>query len=243
MTPKSTRISDRCFSPVGSRFSRAFMISTLALVALFSAHGQMHSESWTCSDLPPIPGSPKDIKTSMPGSEGQDLWLSYLPRSANGDSQLLGEGGLVPYDAVWLPDDPTAVTFKTDGDVFLGDLFVPGGTYSLYFLPTQRGWKLIVNKESGQRGNVYDAGQDLGTVAMTQAPAADCQVLTIDFGPIPGRECFGRCDARNGSFVPHDSFGKPLIHFAWGQANFYVVIQPPPRSHRVTTSADSPKSP
>ena len=43
----------------------------------------------------------------------------------------------------------------------IGDLIVPPGTYTLYTLPDEHGWKLIVNKQTGQWGTVYNENQDL----------------------------------------------------------------------------------
>jgi hypothetical protein len=37
----------------------------------------------------------------------------------------------------------------------------------MYFLPSQRGWKLILNKQIKEEGNIYDEKQDLGRVDMT----------------------------------------------------------------------------
>lgn len=75
-------------------------------------------------------------------------------------------GGLVPYDKVWRTGANAATTLKTTGTLMIGNLTVPAGTYTLYSLPSQSGWKLIVSKQTGQWGTEYNEGQDLGRVAM-----------------------------------------------------------------------------
>jgi hypothetical protein len=41
---------------------------------------------------------------------------------------------------------------------------VPAGTYTLYTLPGEKAWKLIINKQTGQWGTQYDQAQDLARV-------------------------------------------------------------------------------
>jgi hypothetical protein len=55
-------------------------------------------------------------------------------------------------------------------------------TYTLYTLPTEAGWKLIVNKQTGQWGTVYDEKQDLGRVDMkVGSNATPVEMMVIDF--------------------------------------------------------------
>ena len=62
----------------------------------------------------------------------------------------------------------------------IGDLKVPKGVYTLYLLGGEKDWKLIVNKQTGQWGTVYDESKDLGRTAMkvTKVPTA-AEVLKI----------------------------------------------------------------
>jgi hypothetical protein len=91
-------------------------------------------------------------------------------------------GGLVPYDKVWRTGANAATTLKTTGSLLIGDLKVPAGTYTLYSLPSQSGWKLIVSKQTGQWGTVYNEGQDLGRTAMkVGSTPAPVDVFNISF--------------------------------------------------------------
>jgi hypothetical protein len=78
---------------------------------------------------------------------------------------------LVPYDKVWRTGANAATTLVTDKPLMLGSLMMPAGKYTLYTLPAATGWKLIVNKQTGQWGTEYDPSQDLGR--------ADMQVETL----------------------------------------------------------------
>jgi len=76
-------------------------------------------------------------------------------------------GGLVPYGQVWRTGANAATTLKTEGDLTIGTLNVPAGTYTLYTIPGEKEWTLIVNKQNGQWGTDYDQKQDLGRVTMS----------------------------------------------------------------------------
>ena len=69
-------------------------------------------------------------------------------------------GGLVPFDKVWRTGANAATTLKTDAALEIGGVAVPAGTYTLYTLPGEKAWKLIINKQTGQWGTQYDQAQD-----------------------------------------------------------------------------------
>lgn len=76
-------------------------------------------------------------------------------------------GSLVPYGQVWRTGADEATKLTTEADLMIGNLTVPKGSYSLFTLPTESGWKLIVNKTADQWGAFkYDEKQDLGRVDM-----------------------------------------------------------------------------
>lgn len=76
-------------------------------------------------------------------------------------------GGLVPFGKVWRTGANEATILTTEKDLVAGDTTIPAGKYSLYTLPAADGTaKLIVNKQTGQWGTVYDEKQDLARIAM-----------------------------------------------------------------------------
>ena len=91
-------------------------------------------------------------------------------------------GALVPYGKVWRTGANPATSIKTTGDLKIGDLAVPAGSYTLYTLPEASGWKLIINKQTGQWGTVYNEPQDLGRTPMTVGSnASPVETMVIDF--------------------------------------------------------------
>jgi hypothetical protein len=79
-------------------------------------------------------------------------------------------GGLVPYGQVWRTGANAATTLTTEADLMIGSVHVPKGTYTLYTIPGEKEWTLIVNKQTGQWGTEYNAAQDLGRTTMTVTP-------------------------------------------------------------------------
>lgn len=93
-------------------------------------------------------------------------------------------GGLVPYGKVWRTGANPATSLVTEGDLRVGDLHVAAGKYTLYTLPAAPGtpWMLIVNKQTGQWGTVYNEDQDLGRTPMHSATlSAPQEDMTISF--------------------------------------------------------------
>jgi hypothetical protein len=96
-------------------------------------------------------------------------------------------GALVPYNAVWRTGADEATVLTTEADLMIGTLAVPKGSYSLFTLPTESGWKLIVNKTAKQWGAFnYDEKQDLGRTDMkvgkTSAPVEQFTITLTKAG-------------------------------------------------------------
>jgi len=89
---------------------------------------------------------------------------------------------LVPYGKVWRTGADEATALNTDIDLNIGGIKVPAGKYTLYTLPSEGTWKLIINKQTGQWGTKYDESQDLGRVDMkkTDLPQS-VEQFTISF--------------------------------------------------------------
>lgn len=75
-------------------------------------------------------------------------------------------GGVVPYGKVWRTGANEATSLTTAVDLTIGGAKVPAGSYTLYSLPTESGWKLIINRQTGQWGTEYDEKQDLARVEL-----------------------------------------------------------------------------
>jgi hypothetical protein len=97
--------------------------------------------------------------------EGARLTVDYGRPSVRGRKIF---GGIVPYGKIWRAGANAATGFVTTTDLLIGGVTVPKGKYTLYALPGSKEWMLIVNRQTGQWGTVYDAGRDLARVKMTK---------------------------------------------------------------------------
>jgi len=103
----------------------------------------------------PAPASPPAQASVKIGAA--TVTIDYARPSMRGRKIM---GGLVPFDKVWRTGANAATTLKTDAALEIGGVAVPAGTYTLYTLPGEKAWKLIINKQTGQWGTQYDQAQD-----------------------------------------------------------------------------------
>ena len=95
--------------------------------------------------------------------EGKKIVVDYYAPSLHGRKML---GNYVPYGRVWCPGANVATGLTTPVDLQLGTLKLPKGTWSLWAIPNEKDWTLIVNKQSGQHHLDYDSAEDLGRMKM-----------------------------------------------------------------------------
>ena len=94
---------------------------------------------------------------------GKRISINYGRPSMNG-RKIMGE--YVPYNRVWRTGSGKSTTLVTEADLEFGGMEIPRGAYSLYTFPTESQWKLIVNKQTGQWGTIYNPQQDLARIVM-----------------------------------------------------------------------------
>ena len=124
----------------------------------------------------------------------------------------LGSPGLVPTDSVWRLGANVATTLTTDLDITIGDKFVPRGSYSLFVLPTSAGWKLIVNRATGQWGTDYDAAQDVARIDLrTRTTAEPMESLAIFLVPQVELNAQGQAAA-----PPPGTMPRGVLRILWG---------------------------
>ena len=147
------------------------LFATLALgLGVFALVGRLNAQP---------PGSPHETAKATVG--GASISIEYGRPYMRGRKIM---GGLVPYDQVWRTGADAATTLSTSKALLIGGATVPAGKATLYTLPAEAGWKLIINKQIGQWGTEYNQAQDLARVDVARkALSAPVDQLTIAIEP------------------------------------------------------------
>ena len=133
-----------------------------------------------------MPGD-KKAPLSPPGKaettiNGKKITVDYSRPSMRGRKIV---GALVPYNKVWRTGANSATSFATETDLDIGGEKIPKGKYTLYTWPSEKTWKLIINKQTGQWGTEYDQAQDLARVDLKkEALKKPVETFTISFSPV-----------------------------------------------------------
>jgi len=156
------------------------------------------------------PKSPPETASATIG--GKTVTITYNSPRVNGrEGQIFTRDGLIAKThksyPVWRAGANAATTLKTDGDLMIGDLNVPAGTYTLFVdISDPAQWKLIVNKKTGEWGLAYDASQDLGMTPMNMSkPPSMVEDLTYT--------------------LTDDGGGKGTLTLAWENVSASVPMQ------------------
>ena len=193
------------------RFSRSIcaIASTTLLAVVCSPLGaQMAGEAAPAKDAP-MPSPPATASVKLGGGT---IDIHYNTPHMRGRKIM---GGLVPYDQVWRTGANPATTLITTAPLVFGTLLVPAGTHTIYSLPGTGEWQLILNKQTGQWGTVYDPAQDLGRVPMKAKPmTAPQEVMSLSF--------------------EHTTANSTELHIRWETTDRYVTITAPSMDPNMT---------
>jgi len=113
-------------------------------------------------------------------SDGKTITVDYSSPRAKG-RKIFGE--LVPYGEVWRTGANEATTFVTTAALTAGSVSVPAGSYTIFTVPNQDKWTLIINKKTGEWGIPYKYEADeLGRADMkASATSSPVENFTISF--------------------------------------------------------------
>ena len=130
----------------------------------------------------PLPSPAADAAVQL---DGKPVSIHYNAPSVRGRKIM---GDKVPYGKVWRTGANPATVFKTATNLKIGNTQVPAGTYTLYTLPSESTWMLIVNKQTGQWGTEYNQSQDLARIPMKKTTLPQSQEkMSISFEDTHGK--------------------------------------------------------
>jgi DUF2911 family protein len=104
-----------------------------------------------------VPGWSQEVlsppaKAACKFADGKTIAVAYSSPRMRGRKVI---GDLVPFGEVWRTGADNATSFVTNTDLVVGGKNVPKGSYTLFTLPTQSKWTLIVSKQTGEFGIPY----------------------------------------------------------------------------------------
>ncbi len=136
----------------------------------------------------PSPPAKADCKFS----DGKTITVDYSSPRAKG-RKIYGE--LVPYGKVWRAGANEATTFVTTADLNVGGKDIPAGSYTIFTVPNEDKWTLIISKKTGEWGVPYPGeGEDFARVDMKASSiSSPVENFTISFTH-DGSECVMHLD-------------------------------------------------
>lgn len=115
-------------------------------------------------------------------------------------------GGIVPWDSVWRTGANAATTLRLSEPIVVNGNEVARGKYSLWTIPSKKGWQVIINKQFGQWGTNYDPAHDLIRVP-----------VVAESLPVPIETFTARVVDKGG--------GNGAIVFAWDRTRFTLPFK------------------
>jgi Protein of unknown function (DUF2911) len=169
------------------------LYASIALLSLAAAPAPVAADS-ACPvlfpDKVPVQGrqSPLDSLTFTVAK--QTVKVCYGRPSARGRTMIGGKG--VPYGKLWRTGANEPTVIFTPVALEIAGVKVPPGKYSLYSVPGEKEWEIIVNRSTSQWGheNEYTKAVQAQEVGRGKVPAeklsAPVETFTISADPAGG---------------------------------------------------------
>ena len=115
---------------------------------------------------------------------GKSISIAYSSPQVRGRAgKIFTKDGLIskdPHYPVWRAGANAATTLVLGGDMKIGSVSVPKGTYTLFVdISDPDHWTLIISKATGEWGLSYDSSKDLGRTPMEMSvPPSTMEGLT-----------------------------------------------------------------
>jgi hypothetical protein len=123
--------------------------------------------------------SPRDTAEAVIG--GGRIQIDYGRPSVRGRVIF---GDVVPFDRIWRTGANAATQLETARVLVIEGAIVPAGKYTLFTIPGRGRWQIVINKQIGQWGTIYDEKQDVARIPVrTELLNEPVEQLTIRIDP------------------------------------------------------------
>jgi Protein of unknown function (DUF2911) len=184
-----------CTSQEESLMKKIAAVSALLFCFAMVAYAQMSMDQ----DKSKRPSPPANAQCKF--SDGKSVKINYSSPRVNDPKTHQPRkiyGGLVPYGQIWRTGANEATAFVADTDLNVGGKDVPAGSYTIFTVPEQDKWTLVISKKTGEWGTDY-AGEkeDLARVPMSVSKTpSPVENFTISFDQ-KGSACTMNLDWEN----------------------------------------------
>ena len=166
----------------------AFFLGGLAIPAAQAQDVQENSKAETTKDndgpnFSKLDVSPLDV-VLFRGKDEEPVAKVLYSRPQTRDREIFGK--LVPYGEVWRTGANEATEITLYEDMKVGGKTIKAGTYSLFTIPKEKEWTIILNNSTNIWGAYdYHVEEDVAriTVPVRKSPV-DIEALSMAFEPI-----------------------------------------------------------
>ena len=165
---------------------KKYFIITVLFLSINSVFAQDTTETLKDNDGPnfsKLDVSPMDV-VLFRGENNEPLARVLYSRPQMRDREIFGK--LVPYGEVWRTgaNEATEITFYQD--MIVGDKTIKKGTYTLFTVPQEKEWTIILNNSTNIWGAYdYHVEQDVARITVPVRTAKNpIEALSMAFNPI-----------------------------------------------------------
>ncbi len=124
------------------------------------------------------------VKASQKGTVSQfvantETSIEYSRPVARGRI-LFGSEGIVKYKKIWMPGANKASNIKFSSDVLINGKPLPAGRYSIWTVPDEKKWTIMLSKDWDQWHTLYP-GKDLDALRIEVSPEEGSHMEVLAF--------------------------------------------------------------
>jgi hypothetical protein len=155
------------------KISKFILLSTITL---------FYSLESTSQEFPRLDASPMDISIARSDDMSPLIRVIYS-RPQKRNRVIFGD--LVPFGKVWRTGANEATELEIYKPLLFGNTLVTPGTYTLYTIPKEQEWVVIINCDTNAWGAFnYDKTMDLARITVnSRSAAATIESLSMAFKP------------------------------------------------------------
>lgn len=158
------------------------MRKLLFLSILYIFFGLISTSGYS-QNFPDMDESPMDLALAKPSKNAPAYARVIYSRPQKKGRQIFGE--LVPYGKIWRTGANEATELTIYTPLYLGKTILDPGTYTLYSIPNENSWTIIINCDTNVWGAFsYKKEKDAIRIEVpSQKAAASIETLSMIFRP------------------------------------------------------------